>query len=80
MALPSGSVPSAVSLIPAGVDSNFRAWARVTSSEVNFDSAVFSFQVPTQFSLAKAAWLPINVATQTNRGRHAQIIAHQLHL
>src|SRR4026209_2417136 len=73
MALPCASVPSDVSLIPAGVDSNFSVWARATASELNFDFAAFSFHEPTQlFEPAKAAGLPRSVATpssmdETNR-------------
>ena len=47
-------MPSDVSWIPAGVASNFSVWARLTDSEAKVDFAAFSFQLPTQFSLAKA--------------------------
>src|SRR5512139_553177 len=53
MGFPCASVPSDVSLIPAGVASNVRGWAR-TAPEPSCDFAAFSFQVPTQFSPAKA--------------------------
>ena len=68
MGFPCASVPSDVSLIPAGVASNFSVWAR-TAFVPSFDFAGSSFQVPTQFSPAKAAVPTDNAAMPTNRER-----------
>src|SRR5512134_2048021 len=66
-AFPWGSVPTDVSLIPSAVASNFRVSARIAASEPKCDFAAFSFQLPTQFSLAVAGCAHIDVAAQSNR-------------
>ena len=68
MGFPCASVPSDVSLIPAGVASNFSVWAR-TAFVPSFDLAGSSFHVPTQFSPANAAVPTANVAAPTSRER-----------
>ena len=65
---PCASVPSAVSLIPAGVASNLSDSVRM-GLDPNSDLAAFTFQVPTQLSPANAIPPTTTIATPSSRDR-----------
>src|SRR6266496_1810399 len=61
-------MPSEVSLIPSAVDSNFRVRLFGAGPGLNLDFATFNFQVPSQFSAARARELERTIANKAERG------------
>src|SRR5713101_6883839 len=67
VAFPSASTPSEVSLIPSFVASNFSVRLLGPGPGTNLDFATSSFQVPSQFSAARATELERTMAQHAAR-------------